>query len=136
MSAIASRQRPTLASVVSKGTPMPDRIVLYADPGWGKSSFAARLPKPVFLTTPGENRLDQLIQQGLIPQTPHFPDEAQSWDDVTAAIDELIRGQSTMAIGANAGSSPFHGARKSPPIACGFRCSSIWTTCAPKEKCA
>lgn len=90
---IATRQRPTLASVVSKGVSLPDRIVLYADPGWGKSSFAARLPKPVFLTTPGENRLDKLIEQGLIPETPHFPDEAQSWDEVTAAIDELIRGQ-------------------------------------------
>ena len=89
----ATRQRPTLASVVSDGPVLPDRIVLYADPGWGKTSFAARLPKPIFLMTPGEDRLKKLIEQGLIPKTPHFPFTAESWDDVVFAVDELIRGQ-------------------------------------------
>lgn len=86
-----TRQRPTLASVVTKGASLPDRIVLYADPGWGKTSFAARLPKPIVLMTPGEDRLEKLIEQGLVPETPHFPGTVESWEDVVFAVDELLR---------------------------------------------
>lgn len=81
----------TLQSVVSEGKPLPDRIVLYGDPGWGKTSWAVRMPSPIVLMTPGEDRLKKLIEQGLAPKTPHFPETAQSWDDVVGAVDELIR---------------------------------------------
>lgn len=81
----------SLQSVVTESRPLPDRIVVYADPGWGKTTFAARMPKPIILMTPGEDRLAQLIAQGLVPPTPHFPETAQTWDDIVAAVDELIR---------------------------------------------
>lgn len=87
---MSEHQRPSLASVVTRSTALPDRIALYGPPGWGKTSFAARLPKPIMLMTPGEDRLIKLIEQGLVPETPHFPDLAQSWDDVQFALRELL----------------------------------------------
>lgn len=87
---MTARTRPTLASVVSESKPLPDRIVLYGAPGWGKTSFAARMPKPIVLMTPGEDRLKKLIAEGLVPKTPHFPNVAESWQDVLDAVGELL----------------------------------------------
>ena len=84
-------RRPSLARVVTSSPVLPDRIVLYAPPGWGKTSFAAFMPKPIFLMTPGEDRLKKLIEQGLVPPTAHFPDLVDSWAGVQEAITELIR---------------------------------------------
>ena len=39
-------------------TPAPPRVLIYSDPGVGKSSFAATAPKPVFI--PLEDGLDQI----------------------------------------------------------------------------
>ena len=89
MIATATR-RPSLARVVTSSPVLPDRIILYAPPGWGKTSFAAFLPKPIFLMTPGEDRLKKLIEQKLVPPTAHFPDLAETWADVYNVIAELM----------------------------------------------
>ncbi|HBI46891.1 MAG TPA: hypothetical protein DDY78_29165 [Planctomycetales bacterium] len=83
-------RRPSLARVVTQGKALPDRIVLYAPPGWGKTTFATGFPRPIFLMTPGEDRLVRLIEQGLVPQTAHFQDLATSFLDVRAAVRDLI----------------------------------------------
>lgn len=81
---------PALARVATKSKPLPDRIVLYADAKWGKTSFAAQFPRPIFLTTRGEDGLQKLIERGLLGETPHFQDVAHSWGDVELAVHDLI----------------------------------------------
>lgn len=88
----ASTDRFSLDKVSKRSASLPDRIVLYGPPSWGKTSFAARLPAPIFLMSPGEDRLKKLIEQGLCPETPHFPELAQSWDDVQTALQVLTAG--------------------------------------------
>lgn len=80
----------TIDSIKRRSASLPDRIVLYGDPGVGKTSFAARMPSPIFLLTPGDDRLKKLIEMGLCPETDHFPDCAQCWDDVKQGIDVLM----------------------------------------------
>ncbi len=81
--------KPTLARVKTRSATLPDRIVIYGPPGWGKTSLAARMPGAIFLMTPGEDRLKKLIEQGLAPETAHFPDLAETWSDITGAVAEL-----------------------------------------------
>lgn len=81
---------PSLARVTSRSKPLPDRIILYADAKWGKTSFAAMFPKPIFLTTRGEDGLQKLIESGQLPDTPHFEDQARTWVEVQNAVNELI----------------------------------------------
>lgn len=80
---------PTLASAVKQSATLPDRIILYGPPGVGKTSLAAYLPDPIFLMTPGEDRLKKLIANGLVPPTGHFPDLAENWNDVEHVASEL-----------------------------------------------
>lgn len=88
---IAAPRRPSLSRVVSQGKALPDRIILFAPPGWGKTSFATGFPKPIFLMTPGEDRLIKLIEQRLVPPTPHFPDLAEQWSHVCDVVADLTR---------------------------------------------
>ncbi|MBF0185598.1 MAG: ATP-binding protein [Magnetococcales bacterium] len=62
---------------------LPPRILLYGVPGVGKSTFAARAPRPVFIIT--EDGL------GLL-QVTSFP-LASTYDDVMGALDCLINEQ-------------------------------------------
>jgi hypothetical protein len=89
MTTATTARRPSLANVATRSPTLPDRIVLYGPPGWGKTSFASRMPSAIFLMTPGEDRLKKLIEQGLAPETAHFPDLAETWQDVSAAVKEL-----------------------------------------------
>jgi hypothetical protein len=82
--------KPSLSRVATRSATLPDRIVLYGPPGWGKTSFAARMPAAIFLMTPGEDRLKKLIAEGLAPETAHFPELAESWHDVLFAVEELL----------------------------------------------
>jgi hypothetical protein len=82
---------PSLSRVSSRSPTLPDRVVFYADAKWGKTSFTAMMPDPIFLTTRGEDGLQTLIASGRLPETPHFTDLACQWDDVLGAIDELIQ---------------------------------------------
>ena len=77
-----------LATVRSEGTGLPSRVILHGTEGIGKSSFGAHAPNPIFLQSRGETGLETLIDAGLVPQTPHFP-EMQGWEDVLAALVEL-----------------------------------------------
>lgn len=83
----------TLSKVVTRSKTLPDRIVMFGQPGWGKTSLCAGMPRPIFLMTPGEDRLKKLIEQGLVPPTAHFEEVAQEWQDVMAAVRELHRQQ-------------------------------------------
>lgn len=56
--------------------------------GWGKTSFGAHTPKPVFIQTKGETGLETLIDAGLLPEVPHFP-EVQEWTELLGAIETL-----------------------------------------------
>jgi hypothetical protein len=68
----------------------PTRLYLHATEKWGKTSFAAHAPNPVFIITKGEDGLLDLIDSGQLPPTPYYP-EAKSWNELLSYIDELIR---------------------------------------------
>lgn len=54
----------TLESIVSRSPTLPDRIIVHAPPGWGKTSLLACFPDPVFLCTRGEDGIMKLIASG------------------------------------------------------------------------
>ena len=62
--------------------------MLYAGEGWGKTSFAAQMPKPIFVQTRGETGLETLIDAGRLGEVPHFP-EVHDWQTLVAAIQWL-----------------------------------------------
>lgn len=55
---------------------LPPRMYLYAREKFGKSSFGAQFPKPIFFMSKGETGLLELIDSGRIGPTPHFPYDA------------------------------------------------------------
>jgi hypothetical protein len=79
----------SISTIVKQSKPLPDRIVIYAPAKWGKTSFVAQFPDPIFLTTRGEDGLQKLIESGQLQPTPHFPCTACSWNDVMLAISTL-----------------------------------------------
>lgn len=81
-------KRPSLSDIVSTGNKLPNRIVLHAVEGWGKTSFAAQVPGVVFLETRGETGLETLIDAGQLPGVPHLP-EITNFPDLLAAVDFL-----------------------------------------------
>lgn len=81
-------QRPSLNEITGKGNNLPNRYVLHAVEGWGKTSWGAQTPKPVFIETKGETGLETLIDSGRLPEIPHFP-ECQNWDGLLGAIETL-----------------------------------------------
>lgn len=80
--------RRSLAEITGKGSGLPNRYILHAVEGWGKTSFGAQFPKAVFVQTGGETGLETLIEAGRLPETPHFP-ACQSWDDLLGCIETL-----------------------------------------------
>lgn len=82
-----------LSRVTKEAAPQPPRIVLYAAEKFGKSSWAAHSWSPIFAMTKGETGLLSLIEAGLVPAVPHFPDDFRSWSDLKAAVRELRDGQ-------------------------------------------
>ncbi len=62
---------------------------MHAVEGWGKTSLAAKAPKPIFIQSRGETGLETLIQNNLLPETPRFP-ECASWREILEAVDVLI----------------------------------------------
>jgi hypothetical protein len=85
----ATTRRPTMADITSAGSGLPNRYILHAGEKWGKTSFAAQTPKPIFIQSRGETGLDPLIDAGRIKETPHFP-EAQDWTELLGCIQVLI----------------------------------------------
>jgi hypothetical protein len=81
--------RPTLAAVTTATKKLPSRILLHGVQKWGKTSWAAQAPAPVFLCTRGEDGLDTLIDAGELPPTAHFPGTLDRWADILGAVREL-----------------------------------------------
>jgi hypothetical protein len=75
----------TLADVTAAGSGLPSRGVVHGPEGTGKTSCGCAAPKPVFLMTRGETGLETLIDNGQVPQTPHFP-EVTSWVQLLGAV--------------------------------------------------
>jgi hypothetical protein len=82
---------PSLERVAQGGKRRPDRLILHAPEKWGKTSFAAMAPDPIFLMTRGEDGLLTLQDTGCLPNSVrYFEEPAQSWNEVKMAVDELI----------------------------------------------
>lgn len=81
-------KRPLISDITGKGSGLPNRYILHATEGWGKSSLGAHMPKPIFIQTGSETGLETLIDSNRIPDTAHFP-AVQSWEDLLGAIETL-----------------------------------------------
>ena len=81
-------KRPLISEITGKGSGLPNRYILHAVEGWGKTSFGAQTPKPIFIQTGGETGLETLIDAGRLPEIPHFP-PVQSWEELLGAIETL-----------------------------------------------
>ena len=81
-----------LAAITTQGRKLPSRCVLHAIPKWGKTSFAAMAPAPVFLMTRGEDGLLSLMDAGLVGPTAHFPEPFSSWDALVRSVGDLAAG--------------------------------------------
>jgi hypothetical protein len=57
---------------------------------WGKTSFGAQFPAPVFIESRGETGLETLIDAGRLPEVPHFP-ECEDWESLIGCVDTLIQ---------------------------------------------
>jgi hypothetical protein len=81
-------KRPSLSDVSTSGNKLPNRIILHAVEGFGKTSFAAQVPNVIFIQTRGETGLETLIDAGQLPGVPHLP-EVNSFPELLGAIDFL-----------------------------------------------
>src|SRR5262245_37816507 len=71
----------------------PDHTILYAVPGWGKTSFAAQAEKPIFMMTRGETGLLTLMKYKQIKPTPYIDfggPEVLNWNQCLATIRMMI----------------------------------------------
>lgn len=78
----------SIQDIKTTGPGLPNRYIFYALEKFGKTSFAAQAPKPIFIMTNGETGLLTLIDAGQIKQTPHFP-ECTNWEDLLAQVQAL-----------------------------------------------
>lgn len=74
----------------SKGSGLPNRYILHAVEGWGKTSLGAQTPSPIFIQTGGETGLETLIDAGRLPEVPHFP-AVKTWDELLGCIETLTQ---------------------------------------------
>src|SRR4051794_26729271 len=81
--------RVSLSDIRTGGSGLPNRYVIHAVEGFGKTSLGASTPRPVFIESREETGLEALINNGRLPETPRFP-PCPSWRDVNDAIDRLI----------------------------------------------
>lgn len=81
---------PSIHNVRKTSRKLPNRVLLHAQQKWGKTSFAAMAPSPIFLYTRGEDGLDTLIKSGQLPDTAQFDQAATEWKHVGFALKDLI----------------------------------------------
>lgn len=77
-----------LADATNAIVRLPISMVLYGAPGFGKSSFAAHSPSPLFLIHPKERGIKRLMEKKKVPSTV-FHREVETWDDKLKILDEL-----------------------------------------------
>jgi hypothetical protein len=75
-----------LSAVTTASPRLPAFMALHAVEGWGKTSFAAYAPDPLFLLTRGETGLWTLTHADLLPAVHHYPRPFDSWRDLRAAV--------------------------------------------------
>lgn len=68
-----------LDSVTNKGSGLPPRIIMHSQEKFGKTSFAAYAPTPIFAMTRGETGLLSLIDAGLVPKVDYYPQDFKDW---------------------------------------------------------
>jgi hypothetical protein len=83
--------RVDLAAIRTEGSGLPNRYILHAVEGWGKTSFGAKFPKPIFIQSRGETGLQTLIDANQLPATPHFP-ESHDWQNILGIVEALTNG--------------------------------------------
>jgi hypothetical protein len=66
---------------------LPDRVIVYAQKGWGKTTFGAFAPKPIFLMSHTETGYLTLRQNGLVPDCPFAV--CKTWEQVWNELREL-----------------------------------------------
>lgn len=79
--------RMPLTLISSKGNGLANRYILHAVEGWGKTSFAAQTPRPIFLMI-RDTGLETLIENSQLPEIPHFP-AIEAWEDLLGALETL-----------------------------------------------
>ena len=72
----------------SESDATPDKLVIYAQKGFGKTTLGAQAPKPVFLMSRDELGLLTLMRNGLVPPAPYSV--VQSWEQFEVELRELI----------------------------------------------
>jgi hypothetical protein len=80
-----------LSKVVKAAPVLPSRIYAYAAEKWGKTSWAAYAPEPIFIMTEGETGLLTLLEAGRIPETAHFPDDCKAWGALWANVQAILK---------------------------------------------
>lgn len=78
--------------ISSAGSGLPSRLIMHGTEGIGKTSLGAFAQKPIFLMTKGETGLLTLIDNSLVPETPHF-DEVMNWKDLLGHLAWLTKEQ-------------------------------------------
>lgn len=71
--------------ISASGSGLPSRVILHGVEGCGKTTFASFAPKPIVAMTGGETGLLTLIDNGRVPETPHF-DQFETWPSLLEAI--------------------------------------------------
>lgn len=82
----------------------PDRMIMNAVEGWGKTSLAAHAPSPAILMARGETGYPTLLKAGLVPSVPAA--ELMTWIEVLEQLDYIAAtpdGIKTLALDALGG---------------------------------
>lgn len=74
------------ATFAIKAPALPTRMILHGLEGFGKTSMGCFTPNPVFLMVGKETGLWTLMENGLVPPTPHVAKPAATWPELKAAI--------------------------------------------------
>lgn len=73
-------QKRMILSAIQKSTPMPaEKIVIYAPEGWGKTTWASKAERPIFISS----------EDGLKGVSVDCFPEPRSWQDLFDAVEEL-----------------------------------------------
>lgn len=85
-----STQNGLIVPIAKTGKKLPSRILIHAVQKWGKTSFAAQAPKPIFFLAPGEDGLLTLIDNGELPETPYLDAQVKTFTDLKAHLRSIL----------------------------------------------